>query len=130
MLMEFISTREDAARARLASDLVLADGWGFVAGLLPIDLDNDRTPLPEQVEAQTRKVLANLERILETAALGRENVVAVRIALVDLPRLFERMASAYAGFFAPDRLPAMSCVGAVALPRGALVAMDVMVRAG
>jgi enamine deaminase RidA (YjgF/YER057c/UK114 family) len=130
MLMEFISTREDAARARLASDLVLVDGWGFVAGLLPIDLDNDRTPLPEQVEAQTRKVLANLERILETAALGRETVVAVRIALVDLPRLFERMASAYAGFFATDRLPAMSCVGAVALPRGALVAMDVMVRAG
>jgi enamine deaminase RidA (YjgF/YER057c/UK114 family) len=130
MLMEFISTREDAARARLASDLVLVDGWGFIAGLLPIDLDNDRTPLPEQVEAQTRKVLANLERILETAALGRENVMAVRIALVDLPRLYDRMASAYAGYFPPDRLPAMSCIGAAALPRGALVAMDVVVRAG
>jgi len=128
--MEFISTREDAARTRLASDLVLVDGWGFAAGLLPIDLDNDRTPLPEQVEAQVRKVLANLERILETAALGRENVVAVRIALVDLPRLYERMTTAYVGFFPPDRLPAMSCVGAAALPRGALVAMDVVVRAG
>ena len=130
MLMEFISTRNEAARSRLTSDLVLVDGWGFVAGLQPIDLDNDRTPLPEQVEAQTRKVLANLERILAAAELDRENVVAVRVALVDLPRLYDRMASAYAGYFPPDRLPAMSCIGAAALPRGALVAMDVVVRAG
>lgn len=130
MLMEFISTRKDAARARLTSDLVLVDGWGFVAGLQPIDLDNDRTPLPEQVEAQTRKVLANLERILAAAGLGKENVVAVRIALVDMPRLWERMSAAYAGFFPPGRLPAVSCIGVSALPRGALVAMDFMVRAG
>jgi 2-iminobutanoate/2-iminopropanoate deaminase len=130
MLMEFISTRKDAARARLASDLVLVDGWGFVAGLLPIDLDNDRTPLPEQVEAQTRTVLANLERILAAAGLDRENVVAVRIALIDLPRLVERMNAAYDGFFPPDRLPAMSCIGVSSLPRGALVAMDFVVRAG
>ena len=121
---EFITSRADAARARLGSDLVIAGGWGFVNNVLPIDPANDRAPLPEQVEAQTRKVLANLEAILKAKGLSRDQVVSVRIALVDLPRLEERMETAYAGFFAAGRLPARSVIGAAGLPRGALIAMD------
>jgi len=127
--MEFITTRHDAARAQLGSDVVLADGWGVVAGVLPIDLDNDRAALPEQVEAQTRKVLANLERILAAAGLAKGAVAAVTVQLVDLPRLFERMNAGYTGFFAAGRLPARTCVGVTALPRGALVQMDFVLRA-
>jgi 2-iminobutanoate/2-iminopropanoate deaminase len=129
MAMEFIVTREDAARARCSSDLVLVDGWGMIFGVLPIDLGNDRVHLPEQVEAQTRKILANLEAILGTKGFGKEHVVAVRIALVDLPRLQERVEAAYAGFFAADRMPARSLTGVSHLPRGALVAMDFTIRA-
>jgi 2-iminobutanoate/2-iminopropanoate deaminase len=128
MATEFIGTRKDAARARVGSDLVLVDGWGVVSGVLPIDLANDRVHLPEQVEAQTRKVLANLQTIIGTKGLGKEHVVAVRVMLVDLPRLQERMETAYAGFFAADRLPARSLIGVSHLPRGALVAMDFTLR--
>jgi enamine deaminase RidA (YjgF/YER057c/UK114 family) len=103
---------------------VIAGGWGFIANVLPIDFGNDRAPLPEQVEAQTRKVLANLDAILKAKNLSRDQVVAVRIALVDLPRLEERMESVYAGFFSAGRLPARSVVGVASLPRGALIAMD------
>ncbi len=126
--MAFITTRNDAARASFGSDLVLAGGWGFASGVLPIDLADDRVPLPEQVEAQTRKVFVNLDAILKTRGLGKECVVAVRISLVDLPRLQERMEKAYAGFFALDRLPTCSLVGVDHLPRGALVAMDFTLR--
>lgn len=129
MATEFIVTRKDAARARSASDLVLVDGWGLVAGVLPIDLGDDRVHLPEQVEAQTRKILANLETILGAKGLGKEHVVAVRIALVDPPRLQERMETAYAGFFADGKLPARSLIGVTHLPRGALVSMDFTLRA-
>ncbi len=129
MSMDFIITRKDAARARNGSDLVLVDGWGLIAGVLPIDLADDRVHLPEQVEAQTRKVLANLETILAATGLCKDHVVAVRIALVDLPRLQERMETGYAGFFAGDRMPARSLIGVSHLPRGALVAMDFTVRA-
>jgi 2-iminobutanoate/2-iminopropanoate deaminase len=125
---EFIVTKEDAARALVASDLVLVDGWGVVAGVLPIDLADDRAHLPEQVEAQTRKVLANLEAILKSRGLGKKHIVSVRIALVDLPRLQKRMDSAYAGFFPAGRLPARSLIGVSHLPRGALVAMDFTVH--
>ncbi len=128
MSAEFIALSRNAARAQYASDLVIIDGWGIVTGVLPIDLGNDRVHLPEQVEAQTRKVLANLETILKTRGLGKDNVVSVRIALVDLPRLEERMEEGYRGFFAADRLPARSVIGVAGLPRGALVAMDFTVR--
>ncbi|HXR86166.1 MAG TPA: RidA family protein [Stellaceae bacterium] len=121
---EFITSRADAARVGLGSDLVIAGGWGFVNNVLPIDLANDRTPLPEQVEAQTRKVLANFDAIVKARRLSRDQVVAVRIALVDLPRLEERVETAYAGFFTAGRLPARSVIGAASLPRGALIAMD------
>jgi 2-iminobutanoate/2-iminopropanoate deaminase len=124
MAADFITLRAESARARTGSDLVIAGGWGFVSNVLPIDLANDRTPLPEQVEAQTRKVLANLDTILKAKGLRRDQVVAVRIALVDLPRFEERMETVYAGFFAAGRLPARSVVGVATLPRGALVAMD------
>lgn len=125
---EFIAARSGARRASCASEMVTGDGWGVIAGVLPIDLENDRTPLPEQIEAQTRKVLGNLETILAARGLGKDSVVAVRVALVDLPRLEERMESAYAGFFAADRLPSRSVIGVAHLPRGALVAMDFTLR--
>jgi 2-iminobutanoate/2-iminopropanoate deaminase len=121
---EFITSRADAARAPLGSDLVLAGGWAFVNNVLPIDPANDRTPLAEQVEAQTRKVLANFDAVVKAKGLSRDQVVAVRIALVDLPRLEERMETGYAGFFAAGRLPARSVIGVAGLPRGALIAMD------
>lgn len=121
---EFITNRADAARAQLGSDLVIAGGWAFVNNVLPIDLANDRTPLAEQVEAQTCKVLANFDAIVRAKGLSRDQVVAVRIALVDLPRLEVRMEMAYAGFFAAGRLPARSVIGIAGLPRGALIAMD------
>jgi 2-iminobutanoate/2-iminopropanoate deaminase len=121
---EFLTSRADAARSSLGSDLVIAGGWAFVSNVLPIDPANDRAPLPEQVEAQTRKVLANFDAIVKAKGLGRDQVMTVRIALVDLPRFEERMETAYAGFFTAGRLPARSVIGVASLPRGALIAMD------
>jgi len=127
--MPRIAANPGTARAALASDIVLVNGWGFLCGLLPTDLDDDRVPLPEGIERQTRKIFANLEVLLQKAGLGKENVVSVRVSLVEFPRLYERMNDAYAGFFAPDRLPARSCVGVSHLPRSAQVAMDFVLSA-
>ena len=122
--MPFVVAPPQAARAGYASDIVLAGGWGFISGLGPIDLDDDRVPLPEGVERQTKKIFTNLDLLLGKAGLGREHVVAVRVSLVELPRLYERMNSAYLGVFPPDRLPARSVVGVAHLTRGAQVEMD------
>jgi enamine deaminase RidA (YjgF/YER057c/UK114 family) len=125
----YVNLAPESARARLASDLVLAGGLGFVSGVLPIDLANDRVTLAEFVEDQARKVLANLETILQPHGMTRHDVVSVRIHLVEFRRFHERLDEACAGFFAPGRLPARSVVGVSHLPRGALVAMDFVVSA-
>jgi 2-iminobutanoate/2-iminopropanoate deaminase len=125
----YFPARSGASRAAHASDIVLTGGWGFIAGLGPIDLDDDSAPLPEGVERQTKQIFANLERLLAAAGLAKENVVSVRISLVEYPRLYARMNAAYTGFFAADRLPARSCVGVSHLTRGAQVEMDFVLSA-
>ena len=124
--MPFITTRKEAARAAFASDVVMAGGLGFISNLLPIDLADDRTPLPEGVERQVQKIFANLDHLLAAAGLSRGHVVSVRVHLTEFPRLYERMNAAYAGNFPPDRLPARSVVGVAYLVRGAQIMMDFM----
>jgi len=124
MQASYISVCETARRAKLHSDIVLVDAWGFVSGLQPIDLQDDKTPLAEMVEDQTRQILANLETLLSAAGLNKDNVVSVRIHLTDFKRFFDRVNAVYAEFFTPGKLPARSCVGVSQLTRGALVEMD------
>ena len=106
----------------------MIDGMGILSGVSPIDLDDDAVALPEMVEEQTRKTLANVEKILQAHGMARDNVVSVRIHITEYKRFYERMNTAYAGFFSAERLPARSCVGVSHLTRGALVEMDVVVR--
>jgi enamine deaminase RidA (YjgF/YER057c/UK114 family) len=124
LAMHVITVNQQSNRARVASDIVMVNGWGITSGLGPVELENDRAPLPEGIERQTAKILSNLEILLQAAALGRENVVAVRVYLVDAPRLLERMNAAYVGFFAADRLPARTVLGVNHLTRGSQVEMD------
>jgi 2-iminobutanoate/2-iminopropanoate deaminase len=126
--MQVMTVSEKSARARLSSDVVLVDGWGVTSSIGPINLENDRVPLPEGIENQTKKVFANLDVVLKAAGLGRESVVAVRVYLVEAPRLLERLNSAYAGFFPADHLPARSLVGVSYLTRGAQVEMEFVLR--
>ena len=125
---EFLNLRDGAAKSRWTSDAVFVDGWGFLNGILPIDLEDDKVALPEWVEEQTGRIFANLETLLKARGLGREHVVSVRVHLTEFKRFYDRMNSAYVGFFGSGKLPSRTCVGVGALERGALVAMDFVVR--
>jgi 2-iminobutanoate/2-iminopropanoate deaminase len=124
----FITLPGESARARLASDLVVAGDLGFISGVRAADLSNDRVPLPEKVEAQTEKIFSNLDVILQAARLERRQLVAVRVYLVDFERLFERMNKAYVACIGAAPLPARTCVGVAQLTRGAQVEIDFVVR--
>jgi len=112
----------------MSSPDVWVDGWGFISGVGPVEPENPAVALPEAVEDQTRKILANLEKILQKRGLSRRHVVSVRIHLIEFKRFYERMNRVYAAFFEGDRTPARSCVGVAALTRGALVEMDFIVK--
>src|SRR5439155_7652866 len=51
------------------SHAVEVEGWVFLTGQIPNDPRDDRAPLPEGIEAQTRQTMENLTRVL--AGLGR-----------------------------------------------------------
>jgi 2-iminobutanoate/2-iminopropanoate deaminase len=125
---EFLTINAASVRARDAADLVLVDGWGFLSGLQGVDLSDDRVPLPESVEAQTRKTFANLEVVLAAAGMTKDHVVSVRVNLVEWQRFYDRFNAAYAGYFDARKRPARTCVGVSHLTRGALVEMDFVVR--
>ena len=51
-----------------------ADGWVFVTGQMPTDPAAPDAPLPEGVEAQTRRVVENLKVVL--GQIGRARSAA------------------------------------------------------
>jgi 2-iminobutanoate/2-iminopropanoate deaminase len=77
-------------------------------------------------EAQTRRVLANLEAVLAAAGCTFADVVKATIYVTDLgwfPRLNELYGEALGG-----HRPARSTVQVAALPKGALVEIDLVAR--
>ncbi len=110
------------------SHAVEADGWVFVTGQMPTDAGDDDAPLPEGVEAQTRKVMDNLKVVLAGLDLGLEHVVAVRAYLTRFAKDYAAMNRAYAAYFPDDRRPARTCVGVTGLARDALVEIDLIAR--
>jgi 2-iminobutanoate/2-iminopropanoate deaminase len=108
------------------SHVVEADGWLFVTGQLATDPDDDSRPLPEGIEAQTRKVFDNLSRALAGAGAGFEHVVCVRIFLTEFERDYAAVNRLYVTYFPSDRLPARTTIGVTHLARGGIVEIDMI----
>ena len=104
------------------------EGWLFVTGQIPTDPDDDAAPLPEGIEAQTRRVIENLKRVLVGVGSGLDRVVVARVYLTHFERDYAAMNDVYRSYFAPGRLPARTCIGVTGLARGALVEIDLLAR--
>ncbi len=110
------------------SHAVETDGWLFVTGQMPTWPEDDSKPLPEGIEAQTRRVMDNLILVLRGAGYHLSNVVSVRIYLTDFKGHYGAMNEVYRRYFPPGRLPARTCVGVTGLARDALVEIDLVAR--
>lgn len=110
------------------SHAVEADGWVFVTGQMPTWPDDDSRPLPEGVDAQTRRVMDNLIIVLTGMGLDLSHVVQARVYLTEFKRDYPAMNAAYASYFPEDRRPARTCVGVTGLARDALVEIDFIAR--
>ena len=108
------------------SHATAADGWVFVTGQIPTDPDDDSMPLPDGIEAQTRRVIENLRRVLAGSGSGLDRVVFARVYLIHFERDYAAMNAVYQSYFAPGHLPARTCIGVTGLARGALVEIDLL----
>jgi 2-iminobutanoate/2-iminopropanoate deaminase len=110
------------------SHAVESDGWIQLTGQMPTDPENDAAPLPDGVEAQTRRVMDNLIIVLDGLGLGLQHVLSCRVFITEFKRDYEAMNAVYKSYFPADRLPARTCVGVTGLARDALVEIDMVAR--
>jgi len=104
------------------------DGFVYLTGQFPRDLDAPEAPFPEGITAQTQATLRNMARVLKALGLGWENLVSMRVFLTDFARDYEAMNAAYGGIIPVDCRPVRTCVGVTALVRGALIEMDCVAK--
>lgn len=110
------------------SHAVEADGWVFVTGQMPTDPTDATAPLPQGIEAQTRRVIDNLKIILNGIGLGLEHVTMARIYLTEFARDYAALNALWPSFFTPGELPARTTIGVTALAVGALVEIDLVAK--
>jgi 2-iminobutanoate/2-iminopropanoate deaminase len=102
------------------------DGWVFTSGQIPLDPETG-IMVEGGIGAQTRQVLDNLRAVLEAAGTSMSRVVKTTVYLTNLAD-FQKMNEVYAEYFPQDK-PARSTVGIAALPRGAMIEIDVVAQA-
>lgn len=95
----------------------------FCAGQIPIN-PADGNLVAGDIKAQTERVLENVKAILEDQGLSFKNVVKSTVFMVNLGD-FGAMNEVYAKYFTSD-FPARSTVQVSALPKGAIVEIEVV----
>ncbi len=110
------------------SHAVEADGWVILTGQMPTDPEAPDAALPEGIEAQTRRVMANLEIVLNGVGLDLSHVVQCRCYLTEFERDYAAFNETYQSYFPADRRPSRTTVGVTALAVGALVEIDCVAR--
>ncbi|MEP0964130.1 MAG: RidA family protein [Roseobacter sp.] len=105
---------------------VTAGDFHFVTGQMPTEPQDPSRVVEGGIAAQTHRVMQNLELVLTGLESGFERVAFARVYLVNFQD-FSQMNAIYESYFAPDKLPARTCIGVTGLAVGALVEIDLIV---
>lgn len=79
-------------------------------------------------EEQVEQIMANIDGLLESCSITREHILKTTIFVTDLGN-FGKVNEAYIEYFS-EPYPARSCVEVPALPKGALVEIEVIASKG
>lgn len=109
------------------SQAVVAGGFVFTAGQIALVPGTGELVGPD-VRAQAEQVMKNLEAVLHAAGSSFSRVVKTTIYLTDMGD-FAAVNEVYAARF-PQDPPARSTVAVRALPKGAVVEIDVVAQVG
>lgn len=123
--MQFHHTESAPAAIGPYSQAVTVDGWLYTSGQIGLDPETGEI-VDGGFEHQARQVLANLRHVLSEAGSDFAHVVKATIYVTDLDN-FPRLNELY-GEVMGDHRPARSTVGVAALPKGALVEIDLVAR--
>ncbi len=94
----------------------------YFSGMLGLDPQTGN--LGANFDAQLSQILKNIDGLLESQGLTRNNILKSTIFMTDLAD-FPKVNKAYEEYFTAP-FPARSCVQVSALPRGAVIEIEVI----
>lgn len=123
MTAQAVTTTAAPAPVGPYNQAVLAGGWLYCSGQIPLDPETGVMVGDGDVASETRQVLKNLNAVLEAAGATAQHVVRTTVFLADLED-FQTVNGIYAEMFGAGTSPARACVQVAALPKGARVEID------
>ncbi len=124
MAKQEVKHPDKAAHTGSYSAGVLIDGWLYVSGQGPLDMQSGKT-VSGSIEEETRLTMSHVGKILESAGCSFDNVVKCTCHLANIAD-FSRFDAVYASFF-PGVKPARTTVQSV-LGGGIKVEIDAIAR--
>lgn len=118
-----ISTDKAPAAIGPYSQAVKVGDTVYLSGQIPLQADTMEM-VAGDIADQARQVFANLTAVAEAAGGNLDDAVKVNISLTDLGD-FARVNEVMAGVF-KEPYPARACVQVAALPRGAMIEVEVI----
>jgi len=123
MKKNVISSAEAPKAVGPYSQATESNGFIFVSGQLPIDVTTGEF-VSGGIKEQTAQSLKNIGHVLNEAGCTYDNVLKTTVYLADI-KDFGAMNEIYATFF-NEPYPARVAYAVVALPKGAMVEIDVI----
>ena len=117
-LKKVIATNQAPKAIGPYSQAILVDGTLYLAGQIALDPSSGKL-VEGGIEVQTRRVMQNLNAVLDAAGYQFDDVVQTQVFLSNLNH-YKAMNSVYATYF-DERPPARAVVEAARIPRDALV---------
>jgi 2-iminobutanoate/2-iminopropanoate deaminase len=108
------------------SQAVRSDGFLFFSGQVAQDPATGRL-VEGGIVAETERIFKNISAVLQAAGRSFEDVVCARVFLTSMSD-FAAMNGIYAKYFSQP-FPARTTIGVAALPLGACVEIDLVVKA-
>ena len=126
MAKDIIVTKNAPGAIGPYSQGIRANGFVFASGQIGLNPATGEL-VTGGITEQSRQVLLNVKNVLEAAGSGLDKAVKTTVFLKDIND-FAAMNAVYSEFFQAD-CPARSAVQVAALPKGALVEIEVIAEA-
>ncbi len=123
MKTQIVATDQAPKAVGPYSQAVRAGDFLFCAGQIPLDPATGQL-VAGGIREQTARVLENIKAVLASQGMGFDRVVKTTVFMTNLAE-FVAMNEVYAKSF-PTNPPARSTVQVAALPKGALVEIEVI----
>ncbi len=120
--MDFVQTNSAPSAIGPYSQAVVANGIVYTSGQIALLPDGSDTILNQDVVAQTKQVMQNLEAVLVAGGSSLDSVLKTTIFLASMDD-FAVVNAVYEEFFASHK-PARATVAVKTLPKNALVEID------